>query len=136
MGKITINLECNSIEEAKALLDFLSGYRKEQKKEEIDTAMTALKEASGNPVEVEGKKITAEDVNHFTKEVLKEVSENPVSEPPKPVTAEDISRFAVSLLRQGKGAEIKNLLAAYDAKSFTDIPKDKRALFLSALERI
>lgn len=115
MGKITINLECNSIEEAKALLDFLAGYRKEQKKEEIDTAMTALKE----------------------------VSENPVSEAPKPVeidnrdvTAEDISRFAVSLLRQGKGAEIKRLLGEYGAKAFTDLPKDKMAEFLHILQKI
>ena len=131
MGKISINLECNSIEEAKALLDFLAGYRKEQKKEEIDTAMTALKEVSENNVEVEDKKVTAEDVNHFTKEVLKEVSQ-----PPKPVTAEDISRFAVSLLRQGKGAEIKRLLAEYGAKSFTDLPKDKTAGFFQALQKI
>lgn len=116
MGKITINLECNSIEEAKALLDFLATFRKEQKKEEIDTAMTALKE----------------------------VSENPVSESPKPVevdegkevTAEDISRFAVSLLRQGKGAQIKRLLSEYGAKAFTDLPKDKMAEFLHILQKI
>lgn len=115
MGKITINLECNSIEEAKALLDFLAGYRKEQKKKEIDTAMTELKN----------------------------VSENPVSESPKPVevddrdvTAEDISRFAVSLLRQGKGAKIKRLLGEYGAKAFTDLPKDKMAEFLHILQKI
>ena len=131
MGKISINLECNSIEEAKALLDFLAGYRKEQKKEEIDTAMTALKEVSENPVEVEDKKITAEDVNRCTKDVLKEVSQ-----PPKHVTAEDISRFAVSLLRQGKGGEIKRLLDSYGAKSFTDLQKDKLAEFLQVLQRL
>lgn len=116
MGKITINLECNSIEEAKALLDFLAGYRKEQKKEEIDMAMTALKGAS----------------------------ENTVSESPKPpevddgkdVTAEDISRFAVSLLRQGKGAKIQRLLGEYGAKAFTDLPKDKMAEFLHILQKI
>ena len=115
MGKISISLECNSIEEAKALLDFLAGYRKEQKKEEINTAMT----------------------------VLKEVSEKPIPEPPKPVevadkpvTAEDISRFAVSLLRQGKGAKIKELLSEYGAKAFTDLPKDKMAEFLQTLQKI
>ena len=131
MGKISISLECNSIEEAKALLDFLAGYRKEQRKEEIDTAMTALKEVSENPVEVEDKKITAEDVNRATKDVLKEISE-----PPKPVTAEVISRFAVSLLRQGKGGEIKRLLGEYGAKAFTDLPKDKLAEFLQVLHKI
>lgn len=131
MGKISINLECNSIEEAKALLDFLAGYRKEQKKEEIDTAMTALKEVSESPVEVGERKITAEDVNRCTKDVLKEISE-----PTKPVTAEDIGRFAVSLLQQGKGGEIKRLLGEYGAKSFTDLPKDKTALFLGALQKI
>ena len=131
MGKISISLECNSIEEAKALLDFFATFRKEQKKEEIDTAMMALKEVSANPVSESPKPVTAEDVNHFTKEVLKEVSE-----PHKPVTAEDISRFAVSLLRQGKGGEIKRLLGEYGAKSFTDLPKDKLAEFLKTLQRL
>lgn len=115
MGKITINLECNSIEEAKALLDFLAGYRKEQKKEEIDTAMTALKEVSENPVSEATKPVEVDD---------------------RDVTAEDISRFAVSLLRQGKGAKIKQLLGDYGAKAFTDLPKEKRALFLGVLKRI
>lgn len=115
MGKITINLECNSIEEAKALLDFLAGYRKEQKKEEIDTAMTALKEVSETPVSETPKPVEVDD---------------------KPVTAEDISRFAVSLLRQGKGAKIKELLNAYGAKAFTDLPRDKMAEFFQALQKI
>lgn len=114
MGKITINLECNSIEEAKALLDFLAGYRKEQKKEEIDTAMTALKEVSETPVS----------------------ETKPVDVGDKPITAEDISRFAVSLLRQGKGAKIKELLNEYGAKAFTDLPKDKMAEFFQALQKI
>lgn len=113
MGKITINLECNSIEEAKALLDFLATFRKEQKKEEIDTAMTALKEVSENPV-----------------------SDKPVEVDNRDVTAEDISRFAVSLLRQGKGAKIKRLLGEYGAKAFTDLPKDKMAEFLHILQKI
>lgn len=119
MGKITINLECNSIEEAKALLDFLATYRKD--------------------VSVEDRKVTAEDVNRLTKDVLKEISE-----PPKPVevdegkevTAEDISRYAVSLLRQGKGAKIKRLLGEYGAKAFTDLPKDKMSEFLHILQKI
>ena len=115
MGKITINLECNSIEEAKALLDFLATFRKEQKKEEIDTAMTALKEVSENPVSETQKPVEVDD---------------------KPVTAEDISRFAVSLLRQGKGANIKALLNEYGAKAFTDLPKDKMSEFLQALQKI
>lgn len=151
MGKITINLECNSIEEAKALLDFLSGYRKAQKKEEIDTAMTALKEVSANPVEVGERKITAEDVNRCTKDVLKSVSK-PVEirdsntdkivrdgvpdEVKDRLTAEVISRFAVSLLRQGKGGEIKRLLGEYGAKAFTDLPKDKMDEFFQALRKI
>ena len=118
MGKITINLECNSIEEAKALLDFIAGYRKEQKKEEIDTAMTALKEVSENPV--------SEPVTPV----------KPVEVDDRDVTAEDISRFAVSLLRQGKGAKIKRLLGEYGAKAFTDLPKDKMAEFLHILQKI
>lgn len=115
MGKISITLECNSIEEAKALLDFLAGYRKEQKKEEIDTAMTALKEVSEATVSETPKPAEVDD---------------------KPVTAEDISRFAVSLLRQGKGGEIKRLLSEYGAKAFTDLPKDKTAEFLQILHKI
>ena len=117
MGKISINLECNSIEEAKALLDFLAGYRKEQKEEDKPVQQSIVS-------------------------APKEDSETPVSEPPKPadddkpVTAEDISRFAVSLLRQGKGAEIKRLLAVYNAKAFTDLPKDKMAVFLKTLQRL
>lgn len=120
MGKISISLECNSIEEAKALLDFLAGYRKE----------------------ADSKPVTSEEVSKCTKAVLKEVSETPVSETQKPVvddkpvTAEDISRFAVSLLRQGKGGEIKRLLAEYGAKAFTDLPKDKTAVFLKTLQRL
>lgn len=115
MGKITINLECNSIEEAKALLDFLAGYRKEQKKEEIDTTVTALKEVSANPVSESPKPVDVDD---------------------RDVTAEDISRFAVSLLRQGKGAQIKRLLGEYGAKAFTDLPKDKMAEFIHILQKI
>lgn len=120
MGKISISLECNSIEEAKALLDFLAGYRKE----------------------ADSKPVTSEEVSKCTKAVLKEVSETPVSETQKPVvddkpvTAEDISRFAVSLLRQGKGGEIKRLLSEYGAKAFTDLPKDKMAEFLQILQKI
>jgi hypothetical protein len=129
MGKITINLECNSIEEAKALLDFLAGYREEQKKEETD-----------KPVEAEERKVTAEEVNRLTKDVLKDVSEpvapKPVEVDDKLVTAEGLSRFAVTLLRQGKGAEIKRLLGEYGAKAFTDLPKDKMAEFLHILQRI
>lgn len=130
MGKISISLECNSIDEAKALLDFLATYRKD---------------ISDKPSEVEDRKVTAEEVNRLTKDVLKDVSENPAAtEPPKPVevdegkevTAEDISRFAVSLLRQGKGAKIKRLLGEYDAKAFTDLPKDKMAEFLHILQKI
>ena len=114
MGKISINLECNSIEEAKALLDFLAGYRKEQK----------------------------EDDKPVQQSIASAPKETPVSEPPKPVnddkpvTAEDISRFAVSLLRRGKGAEIKRLLAEFGAKAFTEIPKDKMAVFLKTLQRL
>lgn len=115
MGKISINLECNSIEEAKALLDFLATFRKEQKKEEIDTAMTALKEVSENPVSEASKPVEVDD---------------------RDVTAEDISRFAVSLLRQGKGAKIKRLLGEYGAKAFTDLPKDKMAEFIHILQKI
>jgi GTPase SAR1 family protein len=138
MGKISINLECNSIEEAKALLDFLAGYRKE--KEETD-----------KPVDAEDRKVTAEEVNRLTKDVLKDVSKTTEirvantdttvrdgvpDEVKDRITAEVISRFAVSLLRQGKGAEIKRLLAAYDAKAFTDLPKDKMAVFLKTLQRL
>lgn len=118
MGKITINLECNSIEESKALLDFLAGYRKEQKKEEIDTAMTELKEVSENHVSESPEPV------------------KPVEVDDRDVTAEDISRFAVSLLRQGKGAKIKRLLGEYGAKAFTDLPKDKMAEFLHILQKI
>lgn len=142
MGKITINLECNSIEEAKALLDFLAGYRKEQKQEEADTAMK--KAASDKPAEVD-KKITAEEVNSLTKDVLKEIRDSntdkivrdgvPVEVKDR-LTAEVISRFAVSLLRQGKGAKIKALLAEYKAKAFTDLPKDKMAEFFQNLQKI
>lgn len=121
MGKITINLECESIEEAKALLDFLATFRKEQKKEEIDTAMAALKESSENPVSESPK--PAAPVK-------------PVEVDDRDVTAEDISRFAVSLLRQGKGAKIKRLLGEYGAKAFTDLPKDKMAEFLHILQKI
>jgi hypothetical protein len=127
MGKISINLECNSIEEAKALLDFLAGYRKE--KEETD-----------KPVDAEDRKVTAEEVNRLTKDVLKDVSEpvapKPVEVDDKLVTAEGLSRFAVTLLRQGKGAEIKRLLGEYGAKAFTDLPKDKMAVFLKTLQRL
>jgi hypothetical protein len=117
MGKISISLECNSIEEAKALLNFLAGYRREQKKEEIDTAMAELKTVSENPVS-------------------EPVTPKPVEVDDKLVTAEGLSRFAVSLLRQGKGAEIKRLLGEYNAKAFTDLPKDKMAEFLHILQRI
>lgn len=118
MGKITINLECNSIEEAKALLDFLATFRKEQKKEEIDTAMAELKTVSENPVSESPKPV------------------KPVEVDDRDVTAEDISRFAVSLLRQGKGAKIKRLLGEYGAKAFTDLPKDRMAEFLHILQKI
>jgi septum formation topological specificity factor MinE len=139
MGKISINLECNSIEEAKALLDFLATYRKEQKKEKTDT------------VDAEDRKVTAEEVNRLTKDVLKDVSktvevraanmdttvrDGVPDEVKDRITAEVISRFAVSLLRQGKGAEIKRLLAAYNAKAFTDLPQDKMAVFLKTLQRL
>lgn len=136
--KISINLECNSIEEAKALLDFLAGYR-EHKEEETDT------------VEAEDRKVTAEEVNRLTKDVLKEISKTAEiraantettvrdgvpDEVRDRLTAEVISRFAVTLLRQGKGAKIKALLGEYGAKAFTDLPKDKMTEFFQALQKI
>ncbi len=115
MGKISINLECNSIEEAKALLDFLATYRKEQKEEDKPVQQSIVSAQKETPVSEPPKPVIADD---------------------KPVTAEDISRFAVSLLRQGKGAEIKRLLAEFGAKAFTDLPKDKMSVFLKTLQRL
>ncbi|GIP38332.1 hypothetical protein J31TS4_16120 [Paenibacillus sp. J31TS4] len=52
------------------------------------------------------------------------------------VTVEELRAKASEIAKQGKQADVKALLAKYEAKAVSSIPEDKRAAFMTELEAL